>query len=284
MNRMSRKIRSAAIQWFIAVLLFLGVFLTCRPLYSQGNAGRVLGAVADKSGGAIVGATVTIIDAQRGLTRTLMTDAAGQYSAPNLLPGGYKIRASFMGFQTAEQDNIVLEVGKEIRVDLTLQPGEQVQTITVSEAPPQIETSNATLGGTLSNETINDLPLNGRNYENLLSLRPGVTNFVGGGAWTQSTNGVRPEDNVFILDGLDDDEAYAGLSVVNQATLAGDATTILPIDAIQEFNTEENPKAEYGWKPGATVVVGLSQERTGFTAQRMPLGVPTHLTLATSST
>ncbi len=241
----------------LALPVFLAGLMICIPLHSQGNAGRILGAVADQSGGSIAGATVTILDTQRGLTRTLMTDAAGEYNAPNLLPGTYTVRANIAGFKTAEQRNVDLQVGKEVRVDLTLQPGEQMQTITVTEAPPQIETSNATLGGTLSNQTINDLPLNGRNYENLLSLRPGVTNFVGGGAWTQSTNGVRPEDNVFILDGLNDDEAYAGLSVVNQATLAGDATTILPIDAIQEFNTEENPKAEYGWKPGATVVVGL---------------------------
>ena len=129
-----------------------------------------------------------------------------------------------------EHSGLLLEVGKDLRVDLTLQPGEQTQTVVVNGEPPMVETTNAILGGTLSNETINDLPLNGRNYQNLLSLRPGVTNFVGGGAWTQSTNGIRPEDNVFLLDGLNDDEAYSGLSVVNQATLAGDATTILPID------------------------------------------------------
>jgi len=76
----------------------------------------------------------------------------------------------------------VLEVGKEIRVDLTLQPGAQEQTITITEALPLVETSNATLGGTLSNQTINDLPLNGRNYINLLTLRPGMTVYPGGEA------------------------------------------------------------------------------------------------------
>jgi Carboxypeptidase regulatory-like domain len=242
----------------------LGLLFISIPSYSQGNTGRILGTVTDPSGGTIPGATVTVTDVQRGLTRTLITDAAGAYAAPNLLPGNYAVRAEAKGFSPLERKGLSLEVGKDVRVDLTLQPGGLTQVVTVTEAAPLVETTNATLGGTLSNQTINELPLNGRNFENLLSLRPGVTNFVGGGAWTQSTNGVRPEDNVFLLDGLNDDEAYAGLSIVNLATLAGDATTILPIDAIQEFNTEENPKAEYGWKPGATVVVGLKSGTNSF--------------------
>jgi hypothetical protein len=256
-SSMDRTVRAGARRAASVLCACWGVLLVCLPLYGQGNAGRILGTITDQSGGAIARAIVTITDLQRGLSRSLTTDDAGAYAAPNLLPGTYRVRSEAPGFKTVEHSGLLLEVGKDLRVDLTLQPGEQTQTVVVNGEPPMVETTNATLGGTLSNETINDLPLNGRNYQNLLSLRPGVTNFVGGGAWTQSTNGIRPEDNVFLLDGLNDDEAYSGLSVVNQATLAGDATTILPIDAIQEFNTEENPKAEYGWKPGAIVVVGL---------------------------
>jgi hypothetical protein len=227
------------------------------PLFSQGNAGRILGAITDQTGNVIPGATVTIIDVERGITRTLITDDAGAYAAPNLLSGTYTVRAQAKGFATVDHAGLLLEVGQDLRVDLSLRPGEQQQTITVVGETPIVDTTNATLGGTLSNETINDIPLNGRNFQNLLSLRPGITNFVGGGTWTQSTNGVRPEDNVYIVDGLNDDEAYSGLSIINEPATAGDATTILPIDAIQEFNTEENPEAEYGWKPGAMVVVGL---------------------------
>src|SRR4029077_2896773 len=138
-----------------------------------------------------------------------------------------------------------------------LQPGEQAEKITVTGELPMVETTNATLGGTLSNETINELPLNGRNYQNLLSLRPGVLLFPGGGAYVQSANGTRAEDVGYMLDGLKGDEAYTGQSVLNAPIAAGDTSTVLPIDAIQEFNTEENPKAEFGWKPGATVNAGL---------------------------
>jgi hypothetical protein len=140
------------------VCLVAGVFLVCVPLFSQGNQGRVTGTVTDQSGGAINGATVTVMDVARGLNRTLTTDDAGLYNAPNLLPGTYTIRGEAKGFKRVEQQNVLLEVGKEIRVDLSLQPGEVTQTITITEAPPMVETTNATLGGTLSNQTINDLP------------------------------------------------------------------------------------------------------------------------------
>ncbi|MGB2888726.1 MAG: TonB-dependent receptor [Candidatus Acidiferrales bacterium] len=235
----------------------MGVFLLCLPVLAQGNAGRILGSVTDQGGGVITGATVIVTDVQRGISRTLTTDQAGEYAAPNLLPGTYAVRAEVKGFKTVQHSGLLLEVGKDLRVDLTLQPGEQVETITVTEEAPLVETTNSTLGGTLSNETINDLPLNGRNYQNLLVLRPGSMIQPGGGGWTQSTNGIRPEDNGFIVDGLTDDEPLTGLMIINGAGVAGDAATILPIDAIQEVNIEENPPAEYGGKPGAIVNVGL---------------------------
>jgi outer membrane receptor protein involved in Fe transport len=219
--------------------------------------GRILGGITDQSGGVVAGATVTIRDVQRGVSRTLTTDEAGEYNAPSLLPGTYTVRSEAKGFKTLERQNVLLQVGQDIRVDLTLQPGEQSQTITVTEQIPLMETTNATLGGTLSNETINELPLNGRNYQNLVVLRPGSMFYAGGGGWTQSTNGSHPEDNGYIVDGLTNDSPLTALTIINGAGVEGDAATILPIDAIQEFNVVENPPAQYGWKPGAIVNVGL---------------------------
>ncbi len=251
---------------FVGVLsiAILSILLISTPVFSQGSSGRIWGGITDQSGGAIAGATVTITDTQRGVSRTLTTDDAGQYSAPNLTPGMYTVRAEFTGFQAIERPNIGLEVGKEIRVDLTLQPGQVSQTITITEQLPMIETTNATMGGTLNNAAINDLPLNGRNFQNLMSLRPGVTSYPGGGARTQSTNGIRPEDQVYMLDGLNNTEPFTGYNMVNQTNLAGDTGTMVSIDAIQEFNTEENPKAEFGWKPGAVVGIGIKSGTNDF--------------------
>ena len=225
--------------------------------YSQGSNGRILGTVTDQSGGVIAGATVVVLDVNRGIPRNLTTDQAGEYVAPDLTPGAYSVRASAKGFKTAERTGLVLEVRQDIRVDLVLEPGEQAQTVTVTEEAPLVETTNATLGGTLSNETINELPLNGRNYQNLLVLHPGMMIYPGGGGWTQSTDGIRPEDNQYIVDGLTNDNPLTGLTIINGPGVAGDAATILPIDAIQEVNIQENPKAEYGGKPGGVITVGL---------------------------
>src|SRR5690242_14420528 len=225
--------------------------------FSQGNFGRILGAVTDQTGGVISGATVTIIDKDRGVARTLTTDAAGEYDAPTLIPGTYIVRVEANGFKRLERQNVVLEVGKEVRVDLTVQPGAQTQSVTVTEAIPLVETTNATLGGTLNNSDINDLPLNGRNYQSLLALRPGVMLQPGGGPWTQSTNGVRPDESAWMVDGIINANFYDARPIAGMPSPISDGAAILPIDAIQEFNLEENPKAEYGWKPGAVVNVGI---------------------------
>src|SRR6202158_4412318 len=235
----------------------LATLLLCVSAFPQGSTGRIQGTVTDANGGAVTGATVTIMDVQRGNSRPLTTDESGAYNAPNLTPGAYKVRAEFKGFKTTERQNVVLEVGQEIRVDLTLQPGEQAQTITVTESIPLVETTNAELGGTLQNEIINDLPLNGRNLMNLLQLRPGVTIYPGGSAMTQSTNGLRAHDNIYLVDGINNSQVFNGQSLMNNVMAAGDAGTILSIDAIEEFKTQQNPRAEYGWKPGAIVNVGI---------------------------
>jgi len=240
----------------ILALLCFGLFVP-RASYAQGNTGRILGVVTDQSGGNVANATVTITDVARGVSQTLQTDSDGAYVAINLSPGTYTVRAEYKGFKTFERKNILLEVGKDVRVDAVLQPGTATETIVITEQVPMVDTTSTTLGGTISNEIINDLPLNGRNYQNLLTLRPGTSIYPGGGPWTQSTNGIRPEDTSYIVDGITNDEAFMGFSVTNAAAVLGDAATVIPIDAIQEFNTQVNPKAEFGWKPGAVTSVGL---------------------------
>src|SRR6266851_2736192 len=246
---LARAVRVLAV---VSVALLAGV-----SAHAQGSTGRILGVVTDQSGGNVAGATLTITDVARGVSQTLTADSDGAYVAVNILPGTYTVRAEFKGFKTFERKNILVEVGKDVRIDVVLNPGSTTETITITEEVPMLDTTSTTLGGTISNEIINDLPLNGRNYQNLISLRPGTAVYPGGGPWTQSTNGIRPEDTSYIVDGITNDEAFMGLSVTNAAAVLGDAATLIPIDAIQEFNTQVNPKAEFGWKPGAVTSVGL---------------------------
>jgi hypothetical protein len=233
------------------------VLLLCLPAFSQGNSGRILGTVTDQSGGVVAGATVTVVDTQRGVNRTLITDDAGQYNAPNLTSGTYTVRVEAKGFKKLERQNVVLEIGKEVRIDLIVQPGEQEQTVTVTESVPLVETTNATLGGTINSQQVADLPLNGRNYQNLVNLRPGVQIYPGGGPWTQSTNGVRPDEMAYMVDGVINANFFDARPIANMPTPFADEGTIMPVDAIQDLDLEISPKAEYGWKPGATLNVGV---------------------------
>ena len=111
---------------------------------------------------------------------------------------------------------------------------------------PLTETNDAVLNGVLSNKAINELPLQGRDFQNLLPLHPGVEREPGGGFHTVTSNGLRPDDNNFIIDGANDNDVYYGETVVNDAGISGTPASTLPLDAIQEFNTQERPSADYG--------------------------------------
>lgn len=237
---------------------FLALFLLCLPLFSQTSQGTLGGGVFDQTGGAIVGATVTVIDVSRGVTRALTTDGAGQYVATNLTPGTYTVRAEAKGFQTVEHSGVLVEVGQSLRVDLVVQPGEQSQTVTVTGEIPAINTTDATLGGTVSNQSIVELPLNGRNFERLLDLRPGTVTAVGSGTnGSSSTNGLRTVANSFRMEGILGMPTGTGSSNLNSSYRGGDTASLVPIDAIQEFSTTANPKAEYGFRDGSFVNIGI---------------------------
>jgi hypothetical protein len=250
-------VRSGIRRTVIVSLAILLVPLFPELLGAQTDTGRILGSVTDQTGASLAGASVTVTDLQRGTMRALTTTQAGDYVIPDLAPGLYKVRVEAHGFRSSERTGIQVSVASDVEINFTLQTGQATETVVVSVQAPLIDTTSSTLGGTLSNEEINNLPLNGRNYENLLQLRPGVMRYPGGGFSTTSTNGLRAEDNAYFVDGLFNSEPFSGQSIINGAGIAGDSATILPVDSIEEFNLIVNPPAEYGWKPGAMVNVAL---------------------------
>jgi len=241
-------------QWLGAVM---SVSLLCLPLFSQTSQGIIHGGVFDQSGGAVAGAKVTVTDVARGVSRSLVTDEAGQYVANNLTPSTYTVRAETKGFRPVEHSGVLVEVSQNLRVDLVVQPGEQTQAITVTGEIPDVNTTDSTLGGTVSNQAINDLPLNGRNFERLLELRPGNVSTPGAGTGVSSTNGARTANDILRLDGIAGIADSTGSSILNASYRGGDSSSLVPIDAIQEFNSEQNPKAEYGFRDGSAVNVGI---------------------------
>ncbi len=243
--------------------LILALAMACLfgslPVFSQGSTGQIQGGVFDQTGGAIAGAKVAITDVARGVTRNLVTDDAGQYVAPALNAGTYTVKAEAAGFSALERQNVVVQVGQNVRVDLILSPGTQTQTVTVTEEVPAIDTTSATLGGAVSNQAIVSLPLNGRNFFRLLELRPGVVTQPGASTGSSSSNGRRLGADVLLVEGITQFDMSTSNNLINGSGkgAGGDASNMLPLDAVQEFNTQQNPPAEYGWRDGSVVNVGV---------------------------
>ncbi len=183
------------------ILLVLALSLMSLPALAQSTAGRILGSVTDQSGASVAAQPSSSPTPQRGTSRTLTTDASGDYVAADLMPGTTRFMFRPRASSRVERPNITIEVATDVRADFSLQPGNVSETVTVTEEVPLLNTTSSTLGGTLSNKEINDLPLNGRNYENLLQLRPGVVRYPGGGFSTTSANGLRAEDNAYLRRG-----------------------------------------------------------------------------------
>lgn len=251
---------------FRFLILAFAVFILVSPsAQAQSSEGRILGTIRDSSGGVVVGAKVTVTNTGKQVSRELVTNQTGEYVAPDLEPGLYTISAEAPGFKKVVSSAVRLEVTNAIRIDLELQPGAVAETVVVNEsAASLIDATSPTLGGSFGNKEINELPLQGRDWQNLVMLLPGVDRTPGGGFHSIISNGARPEDNNYLVDGTDDNDLYYGTSVLNEEGVSGTPASLLPIDAIQEFSTQEHPTSEYGWKPGAVVQLGLKSGTNQF--------------------
>ncbi|HUM06790.1 MAG TPA: TonB-dependent receptor [Terriglobales bacterium] len=241
----------------IAVWASLCLLVLVANLGLAQTQGRITGRVTDASGAVIVSAQVTIQNVGKGVKRVLETNSTGDYVAPNLEPGFYTMSVEAPNFKKAVRDRVQIEVGKDLKIDFQLTPGATSEIVDVKDEAPLVDATTTTLQGVLSNKAINELPLQGRDFQNLLALHPGVQRDPGGGFHSVTSNGLRPDDNNFVIDGATDNDAYWGETVVNDAGISGTPASNLPLDAIQEFNTQEDPQADFGEKPGVIVNIGI---------------------------
>jgi hypothetical protein len=177
--------------------------------------------------------------------------------APGIEPGVYSISVEAPNFKKVVRERVQVEVAKDLKIDFELKPGAANEVLEVKDEAPLVDATTTTLQGVLSNKAINELPLQGRDFQNLLALHPGVQRTAGGGFHSVTSNGLRPDDNNFVIDGATDNDAYWGETVLNEEGIEGTPASNLPLDAIQEFNTQEHPQADFGQKPGAVVNIGL---------------------------
>src|SRR6266699_2481415 len=233
--------------------VLLVLFLSATPLYAQVDTGTILGTVTDASGASINGAKVTLTNEGTSAALSTNTGPDGSYKFTPLKIGSYKVTASFQGFQTTTQTNIPVNVGSDVVINFELKPGAVTQTVEVSAAPPVLETQSGSVGQVVDSRSVNDLPLNGRNFTFLAQLAAGVNTpqadtrgNAASGAF--AANGNRPAQNNYLLDGIDNNSDTVDF-------LNGTNFVVLPpVDAIDEFRVETSGfSAQFG-RSGAAVL------------------------------
>ncbi len=246
--------------WRAAIgILLLAAFM---PAAHAQVSASIKGSVTDTSGAAVPAVTVTVKNIETGAIRSSVTDDAGRYLVVALNIGEYEVRVTKTGFRDALRSGIYLLVGQEASVDLRLQIGTVTSELIVRSDAPMVSTSTKDISGLVGEQAIKDLPLNGRSYDLLLPLNPGIVNFTsqktgGTGISNSSTannfsvSGNRPQQNLFLLNGVE----YSG-AAENNMQPGGASGELLGVDAVREFNVQrDNYSAEFGKRPGGQVII-----------------------------
>jgi len=242
-------------------LLWIAALACASSLHAQVGA-VISGTVTDSSGAAVMHATVVAKNLDTGAERSALTDGAGRYQFSALAVGEYRIRAAKTGFAEEVRNGVRLAVGQSAIVDLTLSVGEASQQVTVTGDAPLVGLTTSDISGLVGQQQVRNLPLNGRSYDELMMLTPGVVNFTaaktGGIGVSNSTvgnnfavDGNRPQQNLYLLNGVE----FTG-AAENNMQPGGTSQELLGVDAVREFNVLRDAYgAEYGKRPGAQVLI-----------------------------
>lgn len=255
-------VRARVVSTECALVLAAFGFLLGSPLLAQINTATITGAVKDPSGATVAGATVLVENISTGVQHQAQTNSDGVFSVPQLQPGSYTVTISHDGFQTAKNPQVNLEIDQVANLPITLQVGTTQQTIEVTSTAPLIETSTAGLGTVIGHKETVDLPLNGRQFVQLLQLAPGTvpisvsqsaTPAIGAGSTTPSINGGSNRSNLFFIDGVYATDPFFSTFSISPS-----------IDALQEFKEQTHTDlAEFGQSTGGSIDVAT---RTGTNA------------------
>ncbi len=245
----------------IGTLVLLLLSLPVNRATAQVSA-SLSGRVTDQTGAELPGASVTAINQDTGISRTTVTNQAGRYDLPFLPIGKYELRAKRAGFAEQTRTGILLVVGQDATADLSLKIGQVTERVKVTANVPMVNATTQDISGLVGEEEVKALPLNGRSYDLLLTLNPGIVNFTwektGGIGVSNSTtgnnfsvSGNRPQQNLFLLNGIE----FTG-AAENNMQPGGPSQNLLGVDAVREFNLlRDSYGAEYGKRPGAQVTI-----------------------------
>src|SRR5947199_1637490 len=246
---------------FVIAIVVLIASGTNWLVFAQTATATIVGVVKDTSGALIPGVSITVKHTDTGQTRTAISTDSGSYNVPLLPVGAYEISTMMPGFKQQVRTGVNLVIGQQAVIDLTLEVGAAAEQITVSEEAPLVNTTLSSTSGLITEQQVKDLPLNGRSFDRLLELNPGVvnnsSNMGGGGNFPGfSVAGHRQETNRFLINGVD----WIGGNATHQfITPSGASSQLLGVEAVREYNVLEHTYgAEYGKRAGGQVSIVTS--------------------------
>src|SRR5581483_8276508 len=239
----------------LSVVLLTGILCIGLTAVAQQITGDITGVVTDSTGAVLPNISVTAVNNDTGLSREATTSDSGNFRFPQLPIGSYKVTASAQGFKTVIQTAQVV-AGGIIRADFKLAVGQRNETIEVEGQAPLVDLS-PNENNYVDREKIENVPLNGRDFNSLLAITPGVQRDPGGGFLAVSINGSRTTSNNYFIDGLYNNDRYYGDSAINQTGILGIPAVTFPPDAIEELSVQETPSAEFGVKGGAPILLNM---------------------------
>lgn len=243
---------------YISCVLVL-IFLSAVSLSALKITSDISGDVTDKSGGAVAGASVIAENVDTRLTRSATTSASGNFRIPELPIGTYKVSVSATGFKTTVR-TVEVSAAAITNASYILEIGERSETITVEGSAPLVELSGSE-NNYVDKEKIVEVPLNGRDFNSLLAITPGVQQAPGGGFLAISINGSRTTSHNYLIDGLYNNDRYYGDSAINQTDVVGIPATLFPPEAIEELGVQQTPTPNTR-RPLAATTPTATQRRT----------------------
>jgi hypothetical protein len=238
-------------------LVFATLLLICfnSLAIAQTITGTISGDVTDASGAVVAGATISVQNLGTNERRTATTTKSGNFDVPDLAIGKYKVTATAEGFKTVVQTAEVV-TGAVTRAEFKLQVGQRAETVEVEGSAPLVDLSPNN-NNYVDSEKIENVPINGRDFNSLLAITPGVQRDPGGGFLAISINGSRTTSNNYFIDGMYNNDRYYGDSAINQTGILGIPAVTFPPEAIEELSVQETPSAEFGVKGGAPIMLTM---------------------------
>src|SRR6266487_7114729 len=232
---------------------------------AQSISGRIVGTVTDPNGAVVPEASISATNEGTGAQRTVKADDSGTYVVPELPIGLYTVAVSAANFAPTSRPHVKVDVGTETRVDVAITVQGTVAEVTVEDQTPVLQRDSSALAEVINNRQVESLPINGRDFRRLTTITPGAApRSQRGSLGSFTVNGQREKSNIFLIDGVDNNDSFRNQPSFNQGGVTGAPATLFPVDALGEFNSQTQGAAEYGRNSGAVLNIVVKSGTNDF--------------------